>query len=323
MAIMGSMFFSQKASGVSYGWSESFWLPTASSLPNGVQKMRALIDKRILLLGAGVSVDYCRVSDQRVIGQGGVQGDSQIFVPENIARPPQMLGVPVAISTRGSEFPVYNVGLVNEAGQVGKSSDVIAAHPFECALVRLEGVSNNYTIRRSYYLRGLPQYISNSFSKTADSVIGGTRWVAAWIDYEALLKGGDYGIVALDKSGANAENLITNWDFATTQPSVTLGPGVLAVGDKVRISKALHLVGGTVETKQLNGVWRVQSANAGVYKFVGMESPSGTVGTLQMGLARKQTYNVVAINKCIHRGFTKKSTGSPFDLKRGRRKTRS
>lgn len=314
MAFQGTMFFAADCGGSrQYGWSESYWLPTSSALDGALPKLVALAKKRSLLLGAGCSMPYLRVSNQRLNGAGGVNRDSQIELPDFAVYDGKPASVG-SLATARQNWDLYNEPLKAEAIRISTGTDVRCDMPYSALLMRLEGTSTNFTVRSSAYLRGLPDYMVQSAARNTDELVGATVWNRAYKNYTDLLKSGDYGISSLDRSDANAPNTISAWDFALAQPKVSLGGGnAIAVGDLVRISGAVHVIGNNREIKDLNGLWRVQTANAGVYSFVGMQSPAGIVGTVKMGTARKQVQIIQAINNIIQRGFRKKNTGSVFD----------
>lgn len=314
MAFQGTMFFSADCGGREYGWSESVYLPSATSCVNGLLKLGNLAQARSLLLGAGVSIDYLRCSNQDLDGTGGVFRDSKISVPQYKTFDGKPEAAPIGITLHATDWSLYDKKLIEEAAKLSKAADVRCDFPYSGLLLRVEGVSTNFTIRRSYILRGLPDYMQVTSVPNTFFIKEATVWNKSFEKFASLLASADYGVAALDRTEANPVGKITKWDFTGAQPIVTMaGMAALAVGDTVRISSAVHLQLTTTQTKELNKLWKVESISGNDYKFVGMKTPGGAPTTLKMGSVRKQVHVVSPINNVDQIGWRKRNTGRPFN----------
>lgn len=116
--VKGTMFFTQfNPNGQAAGWSESFILTTAATLPLALADLDALAQKRIKMCGSGVSMNYLRVS------RLGLRGDSQVRVPT-----------------------------ITE----GRVQDDVADIAGAGVLTRIEGSDDLFLARRSYFIKGNP-----------------------------------------------------------------------------------------------------------------------------------------------------------------------
>lgn len=222
--IIGTMFFSAstRAGGRTFGWSESHVMMTAGEdLTQGLIDLTALANKRVDLLGAGVTLTYMRVSRHEI------KRDSLI---ESGIKPSQ------------ADVPYYNHAF----------KDKRADFAYSTLLLRCQLGLAPFVSRCSKYLSGNPDLFQEAASLPTDNA----DWRAAFALYKRLLIGGRYGQKCLNLDPVtNPEKPIIGAAIVNGELQLTCINHGFNTGTMVRIS------GLKGEGNNPNGVWELVKVN--------------------------------------------------------------
>lgn len=281
----------------SAGWSETHYSVSGQDLPTVLKDAQDMAKARVMMLGAGISLDYIRVSDQQV------RGDSLVA-----------LGIPPS-----QQNPIaYNKALIVEATVVGEGGRTVSPtsdYSFTALLCRMEmGVSQ----RKSLYLRGIPDSLDQDGGVITDSVF--LDAFNSWVD---LMKSGKWGARVLNKDlTANPIfpiTSVTNNAGPPQQVTITAAGSNFQTGQSVRISGIKYQAAPpAAASTPINGVWQVANPQAGSFQLSGY--PGGTVQYFYGGSVRARTYTVPAYSNVLQIRMVSRRAGRPFGLSKGRRK---
>lgn len=280
-----TMFFSDGK----YGWSESHYDPVdGDSLQVVLTKAIELATARSLLLGAGPTLDYIRVSYDSVWRDSLVAPGIQPYGP-----PPNY----------------YNKKFPPPDG----NSDVAYS------VFQAMGLSGTL-FRKPIYLSGVPDVVITDPQSNPIN----PDWRKAFNAYRAILIA-TWGFKVIDRDPtSNPPKTIQAISYANPPGLTTLnvpGHGLLT-GDKVRV----YGVKQAPNTNKLNGVWFVTVPVVGGNPDVNNIQLNG-YGTLDPkwlggGQIQKQIYAVKPYTDVFIKRETHRKRGRPFDSPRGRLKRR-
>lgn len=183
--------------------------------------------------------------------------------------------------------------------------------PYDALKVRFEGAVS----RRIFLLRGLPTTITakvSSYNEPGSWINRFNTWLSAIKTMNAQIRKAGAGAfipASLVTVGADGKSLLMTFDAGVAGPI-----NALASGAYVRVS-------GVTGMNYVNHLWRVKTAGNNVLKTypgrVQLVGEPGGVSGVQI-----VTYTYDPITNGDAQEGTKRSTGRPFDLLRGKRQAR-
>lgn len=214
------MFFNMTGAGSrSAGWSETHYSFTAATLAGALTNLQILAGVRSLLLGAGVTLRYMRVSDDDIFRDSR----SQQGIMPNI----------------GPDGPWYNPAFRLQP----------ADFAYAAGYSRLQGNSDFYN--RTLYLSGIPDVGQDILHPNPT----GAAWLMFYDAFRTELLSGKYGFKVQLVGGAAAPVQISGLAAGVF---TTAGAHGLAINDSVKIRGFLPKTG-VAGLNNPNGAWRVSA----------------------------------------------------------------
>lgn len=281
-----------------YGWSESLWNSSQTTLDRVLEKGITLARKRLPLCGAGPQVPYIRVSDE------SQYRDSLIETLNLVTIKPD--GTQATQGTQGGTQPTFIAPVLKPLTGIDASD-----RPYSAILVRNE---SGTLYRRLMYLRGCPDSI-------IVDPIGPTptkAWYDGFIQWAAELIAGQWRFKVLSREPTNQPKPITGiFPQAAAEARIKSAGHGLAVLNEVRVFNCKGV--GPLP----KGIYSVSSiVDADNFTLVNYKPDIGTISYFGGGKYILRTSVYAPITNTLIRGQTSRKTGRPFDSPRGRRRVK-